>query len=155
MEAIVNLMYRTNARVSAFESEYPDDVVLASTGSKALRTDAPIPLERSPRWVFSRRAVVIVSDRRVVCGDWEFPISDIQEARANAFKGLLSSGQVLLIHAGAWHYQIGMNAGGDWLDKLPFEVSRSEIPLTMSPFSKMVRLFLIAAVAYHLAGYVL
>ncbi len=155
MEAFINLIYRTGARVRAFEAKYPDDTVLVSAGCKALRTDVPIPLERSSRWVFSRRAVVIVSDRRVVCGGWEFDLSDIQQARASVFKGLLSSGQVLIIHAGSWHYQIGTNTGEDWLDKLPFEVSRSENSLTMSPFSKILRLSLIAAAAYYLAGYVI
>ncbi len=149
LNRLTQLLYRTGARRRAFERAHPDEPVLAAGATKAVRAKADSPVQRGARWVVARRAVLLATEQRLVCGDWEIPVEEIERAAVVRFRSTFSRGLVLKIATkGGEHYQFGLNLDDVWLEKLPFEAEVHSAPLRSSVFSVVIRLFLIAYLAW-------
>ena len=142
---LTQLLYRTEAKRRAFLRAHPDEPLCAAGASKAIRVDSDRPVGRGARWVVARRAVLLVSDERLVCGDWEVPVEDIEQAVILRLKSTSGRGIVLKIATrGGQHYQFGLLHDDAWFERLPFPVEVQDGSLRYSAFSIVLRLFLIA-----------
>ncbi|MBX7245511.1 MAG: hypothetical protein K1X53_08425 [Candidatus Sumerlaeaceae bacterium] len=104
----------------------------------------------SQNWVTSRRGTLRVTTESLECGDWHIRYSDIREAVLFSTRQMFIPCYVLRIRTGSQIYQFGLNPGSYWKGELPFPVRRERMALRYSPFSIVVRLLLLAAVAYSI-----
>jgi hypothetical protein len=115
--------------------------------TKATDRESGVP-RRSQNWVVARRAWLRVFRDRLECGDWVIPIAGIRKATMYEGRSLFGSARVLELQTEAGSYQFGMNP---WvlLDRhLPFDVDRVTVKFRLSPFSLVVRLFVLGYIVY-------
>jgi hypothetical protein len=104
----------------------------------------------SHNWVMSRRGILRVTTEGLECGNWYISYSDIQEAVLFSTRQMFIPGYVLRVRTNSQIYQFGLNPGAFWKGDLPFPVQRERIRLKYSPFSILVRLLWLAAMAYFI-----
>ena len=128
---------------------HPGEPVLVHGATKAVRSDRELPVGRGAHWATSRRGAVLVTPKRVVCGDWDVPVDEIVSAELLSFRSLLSGGQMLkLATRSGQHYQFGLQHDDRWDGPLPFPVKRGAVELGWSAFSIVVRVVLLVAVGW-------
>ena len=97
-------------------------------------------IRHSLSWVVSRRAILKVMPDALVCGAWNIPYQDIDEAVLFSVWGMLVPGFVLRVKSRGRIYQFGLNWSPFWRRELPFPVRREKGKLKWSVFSILVRL---------------
>jgi hypothetical protein len=96
-------------------------------------------LRHSLSWVMARRAILKVTPSALICGDWEIPYDQIDEAVLFSIWDTFP-GFVLRVRANGMIYQFGVNWNPFWKKELPFPVSREKGELGYSAFSISIRL---------------
>lgn len=146
---LTQFLYRTEAKRRSFERAHPDEPLCAAGASKAIRVDSDRPVGRGARWVVARRAVLLVSNERLVCGNWEVPVGEIEQAVIMRITPKPGRGLVLKIATrDGQHYQFGLLHDAAWFERLPFPVEVQDGSLRYSAFSIVLRLFLLAYLAW-------
>ena len=150
-KAIVDLLYRTKSKKRQFEAQNSEHVLIADA-SKAIITNSNSDVKRGANWVASQRAVIFLTDTKIVCGEWIIPIDEISNASLFKFKAFLSSGgQVLKIETlDGDNYQFGMQNNDEWETQTVFDIIIENGKLKTSPFSLILRLFIFAYLIYFL-----
>ncbi|HMQ11564.1 MAG TPA: hypothetical protein PKB05_09650 [Oligoflexia bacterium] len=133
------------------QSRYPQDTIVAINAAKAIKSEQSMQVQRGMQWINSRRAVVCLTNKRIICKDWEIPLESIKNAEMMIFKSFLSQGQVLKIETFAgMHYQFGMQHQPAWLKQTVFNIEVVPCELKMSKFSWLVRAVLMLYLGYVL-----
>lgn len=142
-------MYGTGQVRRKFELDNPNEKVLAADASKGIVTTTNQDIQRGLDWVTSQRAVVLLTDKKLVCGNWIIPLDTISKAQLLKINSLFGSGQVLKIQTTDYkNYQFGMQLNHEW-------ISQQQLPLTLekghvkhSAFSIIVRLIAVGYLIY-------
>ena len=71
--------------------------VLAADASKGIITKQNNDITRGADWIVSQRAVILLTERQIVCGKWQIPIDNISNATLVIIKSLFGGGQVLKV----------------------------------------------------------
>jgi hypothetical protein len=103
-----------------------------------------------PNWLLSRRGTLRVFDDHLECGDWRIELAEIRSAILFSFRStfLRIPGYILSIETPDRTFHFGLNWGSYWKGELPFPVRRERGKLSYTWFSLLVRLVLVAYVAY-------
>ena len=80
LKGIVDLFYGTGRVKRKFELINPDEKVLASDASKGILTTGNQEIQRGLDWVTSQRAVVLLTDKKIICGKWTIPLDTVSTA---------------------------------------------------------------------------
>jgi len=146
---LTQFLYRTEARRRSFQRAHPDEPVCAIGAAKAIRVDSDRPVGRGARWVIAKRAVLLVTGERVLCGNWEIPVHSIRQAVIVRLIPTSGRGLVLKIATkGGQHYQFGLLHDAAWFEGLPFPVEVQAGTLRYSAFSIVLRLSVLAYLAW-------
>ena len=148
---ITDFIYGTQRVRRRYEAQNPDERVVAADASKGTRGGEDTVVRRGLNWVASQRAVILLTDKRIVCGKWDIPLDTIIGAQLLRVKTLLGSAHVLKIATNEQSFfQFGMQRNDEWDDQevLPLTVSQGR--LRYSPFSLVVRIALIGYLVYRL-----
>src|SRR5687768_16473600 len=114
-------MYGTNGAAARFVRDHPGEKLVFAGACKAVRTAPDAPLERGAAWAAARRANLLFSDRRIVCGDWTIPTEDVAQAELLSIRALLSRGYVLkLVTRDGRHWLFGLQHDERLARDLPF-----------------------------------
>jgi len=151
LKGLGDLIYGTRRIRRKFELDNPDEKVLAADASKGIVTTTNQDIQRGIDWVASQRAVIILTDKKIICGKWTIPLDTIAKAQLIKINSLLGSGQVLKIQTkDDKNYQFGMQLNPEWTNqqKLPLTLEKGQ--LKYSVFSIIVRLFIAGYVIYWL-----
>jgi hypothetical protein len=133
---ITNLIYLVPLIVQNFKAAHPDETVLIAAASKAQRNHDEQPVQYGAGWVTARRAPVILTDKRLVCGDWDVPLEKVIYAEMVTY----GSGVILKIgDTDKFHYQFGMQWTSAWQEQGVLKIKPSEEKLAMSTFSIVLR----------------
>lgn len=144
MKKIIDLLYGTARAVEKYQSENPGDPVLVSDGCKAIVAQPDESITYQAKWISAKRAVVMLTAQKIVCGSWSIPLHQIDHAKLVYIKTMLGSGQVLqLFTKSGGQYQFGMQLNPAWTEQkaLPLIVENGKI--TYSWFSLGIRLMLV------------
>lgn len=147
LKAIVDLIYGTKRVKRKFEMDNPGEKVWAADGSKGIVTTSNQDIRRGLDWVTAQRAVVLLTDQKIVCGKWIIPLDTISTAQLIKVNG----GQVLKIQTtDDKNYQFGMQSNPEWVNQqiLPLTIETGKIKY--SPFSILVRLIAFGYLIYWL-----
>jgi hypothetical protein len=68
IKGLVNLIYGTRRARCKFERENPNEKVLAADASKGIVTTSNQDIQRGLNWVSSQRAVILLTEKKLVCG---------------------------------------------------------------------------------------
>lgn len=104
----------------------------------------------SANWIVSRRGWFRIFPDRVECGDWVLPVTDIERAMLYRGRQLWTTVRVLELQTKTLTYQFGFNPWVAVESHLPFPFSGEKVRLKHSIFSLVVRLVLIACLAFLL-----
>ena len=150
MKGFVDLIYGVRRTKKIFRSKNPLETIYASDGSKSILTSDTKVIERGMEWVTSQRAVVLLTNKRIICGKWSIPLIDISEAQLLKVRSLFGAGQVLRVRTNDANYQFGMQLNKEWTNQNILPLTIEEGKIKISPFSKIIRFVLVAYLIYWL-----
>lgn len=118
-------------RVKAnYSRDNPTERILAADGSKGITTKGDKGIERGLDWVTSQRAVVLLTDKKIKCGQWVIPLEKIETAQLLKINSLFGQGQVLKLKTeDDNHYQFGMQFNPEWINQnvLPLTFEQGQV----------------------------
>ncbi len=75
-------------------------------------------IQRGLGWVTTQRAVVLLTDNKIVCGKWTIPLDTISTAQLLKINSLFGGGQVLKVQTtDDKNYQFGMQLNPEWTNQ--------------------------------------
>lgn len=149
LKGIVDIIYGTERTRRNFERDNPNEKVLAADASKGIMTTTNQEIQRGLDWVTSQRAVVLLTDKNLVCGKWTIPLDTISTAKLLKINSLFGGGQVLKVQTiDNKNYQFGMQLNPEWINQqqLPLILEKGQVK--NSAFSIMVRLIVFGYLIY-------
>lgn len=150
-KGFVDLIYGTGRVRRKFERENPCEKVLAADASKGIATIDNQDIQRGLDWVTSQRAVVLLTDKKIICGKWIIPLDTISTAQLIKINSLFGSGQVLKVQTtNGEHYQFGMQINPEWTrqQRLPLTFEKGQVK--NSAFSIIIRIIAAGYLLYWL-----
>lgn len=151
VKGLVDLIYGTGRTRKRFERENPNEAVLAADASKGIVTAGNQDIRRGVDWITSQRAVVLLTEKRIVCGKWTIPLDTISNAQLLSISSLLSSGHVLKIQTeDGMNYQFGMQFNPEWINQQALVLVLDKGQVKYSLFSIILRLVLVGYFIYLL-----
>jgi len=122
---------------------------LACDASKGIITSKNEDIIKGTNWVTSQRAVVMLTNSRIICGKWIIPIEEIQSSQLLKISSLFGNGMVLKIQtADNKHYQFGMQFNPEWTEQKVLPLTLEKTKVKYSTFSIAVRIIAIGYLIY-------
>ncbi len=151
MKSLVDMIYGTGRIKSKYLNENPNETILAADGSKSIVTTDNKNIQRGLDWVTSQRAVVLLTDKKLICGKWIIPLENIKTIQLLKIHSLFGAGQVLKVQTEKEeNFQFGMQVNPEWTKQqvLPLTLEKGQVK--NSAFNIIVRLILIGYLIYWL-----
>jgi hypothetical protein len=149
LKGLVDLIYGTGRVRRKFERDNPNEKVLAADSSKGIVTTTNQDIQRGLDWVTSQRAVILLTDQKLVCGKWTIPLDTISTAQLLKINSLFGGGQILKVQTtDDKNYQFGMQRNPEWTSqqRLPLTLEKGQVK--HSAFSIFVRLIAVGYLIY-------
>jgi hypothetical protein len=149
LKGLVDLIYGTGRVRRKFELDNPNEKVLAADASKGIATTTNQDIQRGLDWVTSQRAVVMLTDKKIVCGKWTIPLDTISIAQLIKINSLFGDGQVLKVQTtDDKNFQFGMQLNPEWTNqqRLPLTLEKGQVKY--SAFSIIVRVITVGYLIY-------
>lgn len=153
MKGLVDLIYMTGRTRRKFELDNPNEKVLAADGSKGIATEKNQDIQRGLDWVTSQRAVILLTDKKIICGKWTIPLNTISAVQLLKINSLFGSGQVLEIQTeDGKNYQFGMQLNPEWTNQQILSLTIEKGQVKYSLFSIIMRLFAVVYLIFWFYG---
>ncbi|MEQ1732732.1 MAG: hypothetical protein ABL940_03615 [Bacteroidia bacterium] len=149
LKRLIDLIYGTRRIKRKFELSNPSERVFATDASKGIMTTTNQDIKRGLNWATSQRAIVILTDQKIICGNWIIPLDSISTAQLVKINSLFGGGQVLKIQTtDDKNYQFGMQLNPEWTSqkKLPLTLEKGQIKHTT--ISIILRLIAVGYLIY-------
>ena len=151
LKGLVDLIYGTRRVSQNFQLVNPNEKVLAADESKGIVTTSNPEVQRGLNWVTSQRAVVLLTENKIVCGKWIIPLDTISKAQLLKINSLFGSGQVLKVQTiDEKNYQFGMQLNPEWTNQQRLPLTLENGHVSSSAFSILVRLIAVGYLLYWL-----
>ena len=148
---LMNAMYNVGGAVRRFMEQHPDEQILAAGASKARRMPEEKEVAYGAGWIVARRAPVILSDQRLMCGDWDILLAKIKYAEMMTLSGLFSKSLVIKVADDSGnHYQFGVQYDPAWLEQNALSFKQVEGKIELSLFSIGLRVVVFGYLAIKL-----
>ena len=72
LKTITDFFYRTERVKKEFLTKYPTEKIIAADASKGIMSNEHSEIKRGMDWVTSQRAVILLTDKRIICGKFVF-----------------------------------------------------------------------------------
>ena len=145
LKGLVDLIYMTGRARRKFEHANPDEKVLAADGSKGIITKENQDVQYGFHWASSKRAVILLTDKKIVFGKWIILLDAITAVQLIKY----GNGQVLKIQTeDGKNYQFGMQINPEWTNQsiLPLTLQKEEVKYSF--LSIIARLILFGYIVY-------
>lgn len=151
LKGIVDLVFAVGLVKSKFLNDHPAERILAADGAKGIITKGDQEIERGIDWVDSQRAVILLTHKRIRCGTWDIPLTNIEAARLLKISSLYGPGLVLKVKTrDNQHYQFGMQFNPEWTTQTALPLTLEQGTVKTSTFSLIIRLLGVGSVIYWL-----
>jgi hypothetical protein len=149
LKRLVDFIYGTNRAKKKYQLKNPNEKILACDASKGIITNKNEHIEKGTKWVTSQRAIIILTEHKIVCGKWEIPIDTIKKIELFKIKSLIADGMVLKIQTlEDKHYQFGMQMNDEWLNQKTISLTLEETKVKYSKYSIIVRIIAVGYISY-------
>lgn len=126
----------------------PDEAIHAYGAVKAMRSDNEERIS-GLGWGFARRGTLILTEKRMVCGNWEIPLDKVKYAEAVMF----SSAFILKVaDSSGHHYQFGLQDNPMWFNQSVLSIKVTDEPIKYGAIVKVARVILYVGLAIWLAS---
>lgn len=145
MKRFVDFVFMTGRARKKFERDNPNEKILAADASKGIVTKENQNIQRGSDWVTSQRAIILLTDKKIICGKWTILLDSITTAQLL----MIGSGQVLKIQTeDGKNYQFGMQFNPEWTNQqtLPLTIEKGQVKYSL--FSIIVRLIFVVFLIY-------
>jgi hypothetical protein len=149
LKGLVDLIFGTGRVRRKFERDNPNEKVLAADACKGIVTTTNQDIQRGLDWATSQRAVILLTDQKLVCGKWIIPLDKIKTAHLLKINSLFIAGRVLKVQTtDDKNYQFGMQVNPEWTgqQRLPLTLEKGQVK--HSAFSIIVRLIAVGYLIY-------
>lgn len=149
LKAIVDFLSGTDTVRKNYERNNAGEHVWAADASKGIEYVGEQEIKYGPAWVTSQRAVILLTDYKIICGKWIIPLDQISTARLVQVNSLFGAAQILKIQAlNGKSYQFGMQVNPEWTSQnvLPLILEKGQMQYSI--FSVLMRLVIIAYFFY-------
>jgi hypothetical protein len=144
LREFVNLIYGVKRVKRKFELNNSDEIVLVADACKGFMATSDQNIKRGSHWATAQRAVILLTNRQIVCGKWTIPLDTITNAQLLEISSLFLKSQVLKIQTSDnKHYQFGMQISPEWTKQTNFPLVLEKGKLSHSVYSIVLRLILI------------
>ncbi|MBQ7823898.1 MAG: hypothetical protein IJ338_06975 [Bacteroidaceae bacterium] len=149
LKHFIDFIYGTKKIERRFKAEHPNETVLASDACKGISPNQDKDVKGGSDWITAQRAVILLTDKRIVCGKWDIPLCSITDAHLIEYSSLFSSGQVLKIQTeNGKFYQFGMQKNPEWINQSALPLSLEKGQSTNSVFRFLFWLIILGYLAY-------
>jgi hypothetical protein len=151
LKRFVDIIYGTGRVRRKFELDNPNERVLAADASKGIVSTTNQDIHRGLGWVTSQRAVVMLTDKKIICGEWIIPLDKISAVQLLRINSLFGGGNVLKVQTvDNKNFQFGMQLNPEWTNQqlLPLTLEKGQIK--NSAFSILFRIIVIGYLIYLL-----
>ncbi len=147
---IMDFIYATNRVKHKYQLKNPTETILVSDASKGIVTSKHKEIQRDASWVTAQRAVILLTDKKIVCGKWIIPLEDVSSAHLIIFSSLFTGkGQVLKIKTkDDKFYQFGMEYNPEWSNQSILPLATEKGKVKYSTFSIIFRTLIIGLLIY-------
>ena len=147
MKRLVDCIYMTKRTIKKYEIDNPNELVSIADASKGIITKNNQDIQNGANWVTSQRAVILLTDRNIICGKWKISLETISTAKLYRY----GSGQVLKIQTSdGTNYQFGMQINPEWTNQEILPLTLENVKVKYSLFSIIVRLMAIGGLVFWL-----
>ena len=143
-----NAIYSVGFKVQQYKNTNPEATVLAAGATKARKFNEEDEVKSGLEWAAARRATLILTTEKLVCGSWDIPLAEIQKAQLLKVKSLLANAFILKISTINEHYQFGLQYDPAWEEQTALKLTIEDGKIKRS---LVMRLFRLIAILY-LAG---
>jgi len=151
LKGLVDRIYGTGRVRRKFEGDNPNEKVLAAVASKGIVTTTNQEIQRGLDWVTSQRAVVMLTNTKIICGKWTIPLDTIETAQLVKINSLFGGGQVLKVHTtDDKNYQFGMQINPEWTNQQQLFLTVEKGQVRHSLYSIIVILIAVGYLIYRL-----
>jgi len=156
MKGFVDLIYMTGRARRKFEIDNPNETVLAADASKGIVTEKNQDIQYGLDWVTSQRAVILLTDKNIICGKWTIPLDTISTAQLIKLNSIFGGGQVLKIQTeDGKNYQFGMQFNPEWTKQQVLSLTLEKRDVKYSLFSIIMRIIAIGCIIYWIRQFIL
>ena len=151
LKGLVDLFYGTGRARRKFELDNPNEKVWAADASKGIVTTTSQDIQRGLDWVTSQRAVVMLTDKKIICGKWTIPLDTISTTQLFKINSLFGGRQVLKVQTtDNKNYQFGMQLNPEWTNQQRLPLTLEKGQAKHSVFSVIIRLIAVGYLIYWL-----
>jgi len=151
LKGLVDFIFGTERVKRKFELNNPDETVLASDACKGIVTATNQDIQRGLDWATSQRAVILLTDKKIICGKWTIPLDTIAKAELIKINSFFVGGQVLKISKkDGENYQFGMQLNPEWTNQQILSMTLEKGQVKHSAFSILARVILVGFLLYWL-----
>ena len=141
----VDFIYGVQRKKKKYLEGHPTEKILVADGSKGIQTGKEESVQMGIQWVFAQRAVILLTNKKIISGKWTIPLDQISKAELIHYSPF-SNGQVLKIKTkGNQFFQFGMQKNPEWNKQKALPLKTQEQNAKYSLLSTTIRL---AAMAY-------
>ena len=133
-----NFLYATNYRIRSTGSKYDSEVILAAGAARSvvLRLDSDPSMK--PKLIKKWRGVLILTDQKLICGDWAIELSEIREAAIVRIRKFFGRIHILKIKISEeLGYQFNIPFDRAWEEQSVIDVDIHVTPKSKKPFHLM------------------
>ncbi len=156
MKGIVDAVYGVQRVATRYQLAHPTEKAVASDACKAISTDTDAAISYGTAWLTARRAVLLLTTHKLVCGNWEIPLEAVASAQLLKIPATLGSGQVLKVATiTGRNYQFGMQFNPTWAlqQVLPMTLEKGHVRYSL--FSTLVRISMMVYLLFWLYKHLL
>ncbi|MFH1778572.1 MAG: hypothetical protein ABH847_00870 [Candidatus Omnitrophota bacterium] len=127
---LTNFIFGVPWTIKSLRKKEPNSKIIASGATKGRILKNESNVQYGFGWIISRRSALILTEEKLLCGNWVIPLSDIQKASMLKFRSTFSKGLVLKISTkNNKHYQFGLTYDPIWENQkiLQFEIDTQKI----------------------------
>ena len=137
-------------QVKRYKNKHPDTPVLIADATKARQMEANADVKNGAGWIFSRRAVLMLTEDKLVCGDWHIPLNQIDSVSLLEVKQLFLKTHILKVQSNGQHYQFGLPYNPSWEEQTHFPLKAEATKLSFSSFSIITRIIAFLVIAWYI-----
>ena len=140
VKILMDIIYLFPIQLTNFKRKNQQDKIVAYGACKGIRLESERDITRGLNWALARRGFFILSDKKIVLGDWEIDLTDIEKAELIEYR----SGMVLKISVkDGKYYQFGLQYIRELLKQDVLEILLSNDRVKYSLFSIVIRIVLV------------
>lgn len=136
---IVNAIYFVSSQVEQYRAKNGNVPVLAAGATKARKLDEDEEIRSGIGWATSRRAVLMLTNEKLICGSWEIPLASIKDAQLLRVKSLFAKALILKVAAEDGYYQFGLQYDPAWENQTALKLRIEDGKIQRSPILSLIR----------------